>query len=47
MPRILSGSERAVAINNINDFGVGGNNPKAAPNANTFEAMYAHSVESV
>jgi uncharacterized protein (DUF1501 family) len=47
MPRILSGSERAVAINNINDFGVGGNNPKAAPNANTFEAMYAHSVDSV
>src|SRR5271155_3678169 len=28
LPRILSGSEPAVAINNIGDFGVGGNNPK-------------------
>ena len=47
LPRILSGSEPAVAINNINDFGVGGNNPKTSPNANTFEAMYEHSVDSV
>jgi hypothetical protein len=47
LPRILSGSEPAVAINNINDFSVGGNNPKATPNANTFEAMYEHSVDSV
>src|SRR5208282_1616471 len=47
LPRILSGSEPAVAINNINDFGVGGNNPKATPNANTFEAMYEHSVDAV
>src|ERR1022692_1280581 len=28
LPRILSGSERAVAVNNINDFGVGGISPK-------------------
>jgi uncharacterized protein (DUF1501 family) len=47
LPRILSGSEPAVAVNNINDFGVGGNNPKGTPNANTFEAMYEHSVDSV
>jgi uncharacterized protein (DUF1501 family) len=47
MPRILTGSERAVAINNINDFAVGGDNPKSTPNANTFEAMYEHSVDSV
>src|SRR5271165_1664734 len=47
LPRILSGSERAVAVNNINDFGVGGSNPKSAPNANTFEAMYENSVDSV
>ncbi|HWY53132.1 MAG TPA: DUF1501 domain-containing protein [Terriglobales bacterium] len=47
MPRILSGSEPAIAINNISDFGVGGNNTKAAPNANTFEAMYEHSVDAV
>jgi uncharacterized protein (DUF1501 family) len=46
LPRILSGGEPAVAINNINDFGVGGRNPNS-PNANTFEAMYAGSVDSV
>jgi uncharacterized protein (DUF1501 family) len=47
LPRILSGSEPAVAVNNINDFGVGGRNPNAAPIANTFEAMYDQSVDSV
>jgi uncharacterized protein (DUF1501 family) len=47
LPRILSGSEPAIAINNINEFGVGGNNPKGTPNASTFEAMYEHSVDSV
>ncbi len=47
LPRILTGAERAVAVNNINDFGVGGRNPNAAPVANTFEAMYDHSVDSV
>jgi uncharacterized protein (DUF1501 family) len=46
LPRILSGSEPAVAINNINDFGVGGRNPNS-PVANTFEAMYSQSVDSV
>jgi uncharacterized protein (DUF1501 family) len=47
LPRILSGSEPAVALNNINDFGVGGRNPNAAPMAKTFEAMYSQSVDSV
>jgi uncharacterized protein (DUF1501 family) len=47
MPRILSGSEPAAALNNINDFGVGGRNPKAIPVSNTFEAIYEHSVDSV
>jgi uncharacterized protein (DUF1501 family) len=47
LPRILSGSEPAVAMNNINDFGVGGRNPNGVPIANTFEAMYANSVDSV
>ena len=47
LPRILTGGERAVAVNNINDFGVGGRNPNAAPIANTFEAMYEQSVDSV
>jgi uncharacterized protein (DUF1501 family) len=47
LPRILTGAEPAVAVNNINDFGVGGRNPNAAPIANTFEAMYDQSVDTV
>jgi len=47
LPRILSGSEPAVAMNNINDFSVGGRNPKAAPAASAFEAMYDHSSDAV
>jgi uncharacterized protein (DUF1501 family) len=47
LPRIFTGQERAVAVNNINDFGVGARNPNAAPIANTFEAMYDHSSDSV
>ncbi len=47
LPRILSGREPAVAVNSINDFGVGGRNPKASPVANTFEAMYSESVDTV
>ncbi len=46
-PRILAGKTPAVAISNINDFGVGGRNPQAAPLASTFEAMYDHTVDSV
>jgi uncharacterized protein (DUF1501 family) len=45
LPRILSGKEPALAINNLNDFSIGGKNPNAA--ANTFEAMYDHSVDAV
>jgi uncharacterized protein (DUF1501 family) len=47
LPRILSGSEPAVAMNNINDFSVGGRNSKASPAASAFEAMYDHSSDSV
>ena len=47
LPRILSGSEPAVAVNNINEFGVGGRNPKTSPIANSFEAMYENSVDTV
>jgi uncharacterized protein (DUF1501 family) len=47
LPRILSGAEPAVAMNNINDFAVGGKNPKASPAATAFEAMYDHSSDSV
>ena len=47
LPRILSGSEPAVAMNNINDFSVGGKNPKPSTAASAFEAMYDHSSDSV
>src|ERR1700746_815699 len=39
LPRILSGSEPAVAMNNINDFSLGGKNPKPSAAASAFEAM--------
>jgi uncharacterized protein (DUF1501 family) len=47
LPRILAGKEPAVAVNKLDDFAVGGKNPKAAPIANTFEAMYDNSVDAV
>ncbi|HZW96699.1 MAG TPA: DUF1501 domain-containing protein [Candidatus Eremiobacteraceae bacterium] len=47
IPRVLSGAEPAIAMNNINDFSVGGRNSKASPVANTFEAMYNHSLDTV
>jgi uncharacterized protein (DUF1501 family) len=47
LPRILSGSEPAVAMNNLSDFSIGGRNPKASPAASAFEAMYDHSSDSV
>jgi len=47
LPRILAGAEPAVAVNNVEAFSVGGRNPKAAPIANTFEAMYANSVDTM
>jgi uncharacterized protein (DUF1501 family) len=47
LPRILSGTEPAVALNNINDFTIGGRTQKASPVANTFEAMYDHSLDAM
>ena len=47
LPRILSGPAPAVAVSNVNDFTVGGRCPAAQPLANTFEAMYAGSVDAV
>ena len=47
IPRILSGLEPAIAMNNINDFSVGGRNPKPSPVATAFEAMYNHSTDTV
>lgn len=47
LPRILSGKAPAVAVSNVNGFGIAGGNPAAAPIVNTFEAMYAQSVDTV
>ncbi len=47
LPRALAGKFPAVAISNVNDFGVGGRSLAAAPIANSFEAMYEQSVDSV
>ena len=47
LPRILSGLEPAVAMNNINDFSVGGRNQKPSLAATAFEAMYDHSSDAV
>jgi uncharacterized protein (DUF1501 family) len=47
LPRILSGSAPAAAIGDVNRFGVAPNSPLAAPLTNTFEAMYADSVDAV
>lgn len=47
LPRILNGPEAAVAMNNINNFSVGGRSAKASPAASAFEAMYDHSPDSV
>ncbi len=47
LPRILAGKAPAVAVSNVNGFAIAGGNPAAAPLGNTFEAMYAQSVDSV
>ena len=47
LPRILAGRAGAVAVSNVNGFGIAGGNPAAAPLGNTFEAMYDQSVDTV
>jgi len=47
LPRILKGSQPAVAMANINQFAVDGRNPKTSVAANAFEAMYDQSSDSV
>ena len=47
LPRILSGRAQAVAVNNVNAFGIAGGNPGAASLGNTFESMYDQSVDAV
>src|ERR1022692_4175933 len=38
LPRMLSGQAPALAVGNVNDFGVAPHNPQAQPLANTFES---------
>jgi uncharacterized protein (DUF1501 family) len=47
LPRALSGSAPAVAVSNIDQFGVAGNSPASQPLSTTFEAMYSQSVDTV
>ncbi|HEY0796973.1 MAG TPA: DUF1501 domain-containing protein [Acidisarcina sp.] len=47
IPRTLQGKIPAVAVNNLQDFSVGGRAPAPSPLSNSFEAMYDDSVDSV
>src|SRR5262249_46915884 len=49
LPRTLAGRAPAVAISNVNNFGVAprGSGPMAAAASVGFEAMYDHSVDAV
>jgi uncharacterized protein (DUF1501 family) len=47
LPRIMSGNEPAVAMDNINGFSVGGRGPRPSLAASAFEAMYDHSSDAV
>jgi uncharacterized protein (DUF1501 family) len=47
LPRTLEGKVPAVAIGNVKDFNVGGQNPAAQPISNGFESMYEQSVNTV
>src|SRR6202167_4973137 len=47
VPRTLEGKIPAVAVNRVQDFGVGGKSANAAPISSAFEAMYANSVDTV
>jgi uncharacterized protein (DUF1501 family) len=47
LPRILAGHEPTLAINSLSDFGIGGRSPNQSSVQNSFEAMYAGSVDAV
>jgi uncharacterized protein (DUF1501 family) len=47
LPRILAGPAPAVAVSNVNGFGIAGGSAAAAPISNSFESMYAQSVDTV
>ena len=47
VPRTLEGKISALAINNVQDFAVGGRGPKPAPAAAAFESMYDETSDSL
>ncbi len=47
LPRILAGKAPAVAVSNVNGFGIAGSTAAAVPLGNAFEAMYADSADSI
>ena len=47
LPRILSGPAPAVALSNVNGFGVAGRSPASGPLTSVFEAMYDESSDTV
>ena len=47
VPRTLQGKLPAIALNNLNDFSVGGKSPGAAPVAQAFQALYDDSTDAV
>src|SRR5436190_22199836 len=47
LPRILSGSEPATAVSDINQFSVSGFSRSPSPVSNTFESIYKQSVHTV
>lgn len=47
VPRTLAGKVPAIALNNVNNFAVGGRGPAPSPAASAFEAMYADSGDRI
>ncbi len=47
VPRTLQGKLPAIALNNLNDFSVGGRSVSAAPVAQAFQALYDTSTDAV
>jgi uncharacterized protein (DUF1501 family) len=47
VPRTLQGKLPAIALNNLQDFSVGGKGPQTSPISNAFQAMYDESSDAV
>jgi len=47
IPRTLEGKVRAIALDNVLDFSVGGRGPQASPMSNAFQSMYDQSTDAV